>query len=96
MEEDPEYKKAQRRRYTKSRFGISLEQREEMLKEQSYKCKICAIELPSEGFLTHLDHSHKTGKIRAFLCTNCNRGLGHFKDSSFLLRTAAQYLEEFI
>ena len=47
------------------------------------------------------DHCHniqkETGKtiIRGLLCTQCNNGLGRFKDSSDLLRKAADYLDNF-
>lgn len=41
----------------------------------------------------HVDHEHGTDKFRGLLCGRCNRGLGMFKDSSLLLRTAALYVE---
>jgi hypothetical protein len=53
---------------------------------------ICGIPLESSGHLTHLDHCHATGKLRSFLCTNCNRGLGHFQDDEELLEAARIYL----
>lgn len=40
----------------------------------------------------HLDHCHITGKIRGFLCSNCNTGLGLFKDNINLLESAIKYL----
>jgi len=40
----------------------------------------------------HIDHDHKTGKIRGLLCMACNRGLAWFKDKPENLRNAAKYL----
>ncbi len=51
----------------------------------------CAICGHGEGL--HIDHDHKTGKIRKRLCGNCNRGLGVFQENPGLLREAALYLE---
>ena len=90
---NPAYKQAKRSDYFKHKYGLSLEQYKEKLFSQDSKCAICRVELPESGPLTHLDHCHTTGKLRAFLCTNCNRGLGHFQDSPELLRKAAEYIE---
>lgn len=56
-------------------------------------CGICKTTEPTKsgkGF--HLDHDHETGKVREFLCHNCNVGLGHFKDDPDLLIEATMYL----
>ena len=42
----------------------------------------------------HIDHNHKTNKIRGILCGNCNMGLGHFKDNLDVLKNAIKYLED--
>lgn len=89
----PSYQRAMRERWIKKLHGISLEQYQEKLKAQDYICAICRVKLPESGSKTHLDHDHKTGLLRAFLCTNCNRGLGHFQDSQEFLRKAADYLD---
>ena len=39
-----------------------------------------------------LDHNHVTGEYRGFLCHECNRALGNFKDSIPLLESAIKYL----
>lgn len=41
-----------------------------------------------------LDHDHKTGKGRAWICDSCNTGLGRFKDDIELLESAIQYLKK--
>lgn len=86
------YKKARREQYIKRKYGISLQEYIEKLAQQKYLCAICGVKLPTNGQLTHPDHDHKTGKLRDFLCTNCNRGLGHFMDSSLILDKASNYL----
>ena len=78
----------------KSKFGISLEEYEQRLKDQDYKCKICKVEIPL-GKDSHLDHCHRTGKLRGFLCKDCNKGLGIFKDNPEYLNFAIQYLKEY-
>jgi hypothetical protein len=74
--------------------GVTAEEYEAMLAAQEYSCAICGVELSSRGHKTHLDHCHNTGKLRAMLCTNCNRGLGHFQDNEELLKKAADYLHQ--
>lgn len=40
-----------------------------------------------------LDHDHKTGNMRGWLCHECNRALGNFKDNIELIKKALNYLE---
>lgn len=88
-----EYKEKKRNSYTKNRYGLTLEQYTEKLKMQNNACSICKVELLTSGSKTHLDHDHKTGQLRAFLCTNCNRGLGHFQEDKTILSNAIEYLQ---
>lgn len=39
-----------------------------------------------------LDHCHETNTFRGFLCSNCNTGLGLFKDDPAILQNAIDYL----
>lgn len=67
--------------------------RGDMADLQGGRCVICQVELSKEKRVM-LDHDHGTGFLRGVLCHNCNMGLGHFKDSPQILRSAIVYLEE--
>ncbi len=80
------------------RHNINFDGYCSLQKKQNNVCAICGnpeIAIDQRGKLRNLavDHCHKTGKIRGLLCTNCNKGLGHFKDSPDLLTKAIEYLK---
>lgn len=77
----------------KNKYGITLEEKKEMIRQQGGKCAICGDKFRNEKS-THVDHCHKTNDIRSILCGHCNMGLGHFKDSKKLLKAAINYLGE--
>ncbi len=80
-----------RRRYLKRTYGLSLEEFEEMLRKQDYKCAICRCNFKKRC----IDHDHKTGEIRGLLCNHCNTGLGRFRDSYETTSAAAGYLARY-
>jgi hypothetical protein len=41
----------------------------------------------------HVDHCHKTGKVRGLLCPPCNLAVGHLKDSYERAEKIAEYLK---
>ena len=69
----------QRIRYLFKKYGITLEQYNEILQKQDGKCLIC--KFPAKFFKRCLavDHDHRTGVIRGLLCNRCNRQLGWFE-----------------
>ena len=71
-------------------YGITVEQKNEILFNQKEMCAICFCKLSITG--SHVDHDHLTDKIRGLLCSNCNTGLGLFKDSEVNLQNAIKYL----
>lgn len=75
-----------------TRYGISIEEYNEMFLSQDGKCKICGLHQASMGRRLSIDHDHDTGAVRGLLCANCNGGLGNFKDKEEVLRIAADYL----
>ena len=89
-------KEARRRYHGKYRdskiaktYGVTKEEAQKWLAIK--QCEIC-------GNTTRrlvIDHQHgTTGKVRGRLCTNCNSGLGQFKDNPDTLIKAAQYLRD--
>lgn len=82
-----------------SKYGISLEQYDLILKQQDGKCAICLREERSknkaDGVVKALaiDHNHITGVVRGLLCSSCNRGISKLGENPMILRRAADYLE---
>jgi hypothetical protein len=60
-----------------------------ILERQGNACAIC--KMPAKPLC--VDHCHATGKVRGFLCRNCNLGLGNYNDNPDLHRAGAAYLE---
>lgn len=83
---------SRRKNYPIHKFGITREEYEAR-RDAAEGCAICG-GLNENGKALHLDHCHQTGALRGFLCENCNRGLGMFKDNPDILRSAARYLED--
>jgi hypothetical protein len=77
------------------KFGITLEEAEQILFKQGNLCAICKDPIEDKrGFYPHVDHDHLTGRIRGILCFRCNAGLGAFKDDPRRLLAAIQYLSQ--
>jgi hypothetical protein len=76
------------------KYGITLGRFEEMVVEQNGLCAICQTTPVGAGknAKLHVDHDHKTGKVRALLCSGCNSGLGYFQDNTELVLAAYEYL----
>jgi len=41
-----------------------------------------------------LDHNHKTGTIRGYICDNCNSGMGRAKDDVQILQNWIEWLKK--
>jgi len=79
--------------FLKSNHGIDLVEYERMLDEQNGGCAICGQK--DKFFRLAVDHCHGTNRVRGLLCSQCNRGLGAFKDNPELLKRAAAYLARY-
>ena len=77
----------------KKRYGITIDQRDELFASQRFACAACGITTnPSKKFW-HIDHCHTTGRVRGILCANCNIALGQVSDNIDHLRKLITYLE---
>ena len=92
---DPNY---YRRAELKRKFGITLEQYEDMLREQNGACAICC--QPETALRKNrvlalaVDHNHRTGENRGLLCTACNIGIGSLAESPERLYAAIAYINK--
>lgn len=86
-------------RMTARRLGINLEEYQRLMAQAGGLCAICG-KPPSGGRTStatgraklHLDHCHRSGRVRGFLCRSCNLGLGHFGDCHETMTKAVAYL----
>lgn len=91
----------------KANYGLTEQQYEEMFEAQQGCCAICFGELISRldparpqwrmrgaprNNVARVDHCHSTNVVRGLLCSNCNIGLGKFRDSKKNLLSAVGYL----
>ena len=76
----------------RNRFGMSLEEYDQMLEKQNGQCKICGTDTPGNKGRFVVDHNHATGGVRGLLCWSCNVGIGHLRDDPSILLSAFNYL----
>jgi hypothetical protein len=84
---NPERARARHQRWRHKKEGIPVATR-----PAPRACENCCRVFKS-GHDCHLDHDHKTGKFRGWLCNRCNRGLGYFDDCIEGLQQAIRYLQ---
>ena|SRR5215469_11271922 len=85
---------AKRHRFKKL-YGMTLEQWEEMFDRQGRSCAICRSSHPRSSRGWHVDHDHKTGRVRAILCVSCNLVLGFVEEQERWLLSVVDYVRRF-
>lgn len=91
-ERNPQDSIRKRESMLKRVYGITLEDYNKLLAEQSGKCYICNRE-PYSNKPLHVDHCHKTGEVRGLLCARCNWYLGVIEKKPTTLTNLLNYLE---
>jgi len=79
-------------------MNMTLKVRADWLKNKPtnvpFECPICA-KRTIAGVTSKivLDHNHRTGKVRGWVCDSCNTGIGRFKDDVKLIERAINFLK---
>ena len=81
-----------RNHHLEKKYGITAEQFDEMVAQQGGACAACGcVPVPTEDGRTnklHVDHDHKTNKVRGLLCGPCNRAIGFIEHDLYEARLA--------
>ena len=81
-----------RNNYYLKKYGKTIEDKEQKLAKQGYKCEIC--DDPIDMTTGHWDHREKPFLLRDILCRGCNPGIGNFKEDPARLQKAIAYLQK--
>ena len=79
----------QRRKPRAAQLGVTDAEYDRLLAAQGGGCAICGN--PPKTRRLHVDHDHKTGRVRGLLCHRCNRALPNWVTAEWLL-SAAGYI----
>ncbi len=71
----------------KKLYGLSRTEYETLYEKQGGGCAICT----TEHEVLSVDHNHDTGEVRGLLCSQCNTGIGMFKENDLLMQAAGEY-----
>lgn len=91
----PESRRADRDRWLRKKYGITLDEYERRLAEQDGRCAICRTDEPggpTGNSAFPVDHDHATGRVRGLLCFPCNTAIGLLREDPVLFAAAAAYL----
>jgi hypothetical protein len=72
-------------------YGITVAQRDQMIYDQDGLCAACEGTFFS---VPHIDHCHRTKKVRGVLCSGCNQALGNIGESILRLQALVIYVEK--
>jgi hypothetical protein len=84
-----------RETHVKRKYGMTIEQYNEMFEAQNGLCAICGYKFGQKNGDCYVDHCHSTKIVRGLLCQQCNSAIGHAKDDPGVLLKAARYVSAF-
>lgn len=67
----------------KWRYDMTPDEYRTLLKSQGGGCAMCGRTPDKQKRSLHVDHDHKTGKVRGILCSRCNRIMALYDNGWF-------------
>ena len=64
-------------------------------KQKPIQCEICGAFGSDFKKGLCLDHNHKTGKLRGWICTRCNTAIGMVKENTEILLAIIEYIKKY-
>ena len=89
---DSRYIESVRKSHLKRKYNLTVDQYNELLVSQNNCCAICKKHKDTFNQALHVDHCHKTSKVRGLLCHKCNRAVGLIQDSYEVAISMSNYL----
>jgi len=78
---------------TLRKYGLTIEDYDNLLSLQKGVCGICKTsECSMENRSLAVDHDHISGRVRGLLCMKCNTSLGRFQDDIDVINRIIDYL----
>src|SRR5215471_5368750 len=74
------------------RYGINPEEKHRLWLIQYQCCAVCFEPIDLLGRNSHIDHDHKSRKVRGVLCHHCNIAIGLLREDPILFASAVTYL----
>ena len=92
-ENNPVERVQEKKRNIKSKYGITLEQWQQMFEKQQGCCAICGKHQLDLNITLGVDHNYTTGKVRGLLCNRCNIAVGFCEDIELNIKVS-KYVNE--
>lgn len=84
----------QRKTRLKHKWGLTIEQYDELLEKQNGECAVCKSHHSNFKSRLAVDHNHQTREIRGLLCQNCNHFIVSNHTDGDFFRRIANYVEQ--
>ena len=92
--DDPAFRQRKRDNELMRVYGITRAELDALRAAQGDACAICGGGRTGPGTRLHIDHCHKSNRIRGLLCSKCNTAVGLLDDDPVRAEALAIYLRQ--